>query len=92
MQYNRTLLRRTPHLSHLQQHSTVGVDIGPGVLGLALLQQYWGHNLVELVHQFEHGVVGQVLEGKLLLALVPGVSLPQDSMPIAWHHLWGCEG
>lgn len=86
MQYNRTLLRRT-HLSYLQQHSTVGVDVGPGVLGLALLQQHVGHDLVELVHQFEHGVIGQVLEGKLLLAGVPGVCLPQDGMAVTWNHL-----
>ena len=71
----------------LQQDSTVGVHIGPGVLGLALLQQHVGDNLVELSHQLEHGVIGQVLQGKLTLTFVAWVSLPQNCMAIARYHL-----
>lgn len=65
----------------------MGVNIGPRVLGLTLLQEHIGHNLVKLGNQLEHGVVGQVLQGKLTLAGVTWVSLPQDSMAVAWHNL-----
>lgn len=65
----------------------MGVDIGPGVLGLTLLQQHVGHNLVELGDQLEHGVVGQVLQGKLTLAGVTWVGLPQDGVAITGHNL-----
>lgn len=73
--------------SYLEQHPAVGVHVGPGVLGLALLQQHVGHDLVELSHQLEHGIVGQVLQGKLTLAGVTRVGLPQDGVAVTRHHL-----
>ena len=66
----------------------MGVDVGPGVLGLALLYQDVGHHLVDLGHQLEERVVGQVSESKLALTGVPGVRLPQHSMAVAWHNLF----
>lgn len=48
----------------------MGVDIGPGVCGLASLKKDVGHNFVQIGHQLEHGVSGQVLQGKLTLAFV----------------------
>ena len=77
--------------SHLQQHSTVSVHVGPGVLGLTLLQQHIGDNLVKLGDQLEHGVIGKMLQGKFTLAGVTWVRLPQDSMTIAWYHLQPIE-
>ena len=65
----------------------MGVHVGPGVLGLALLQQYVGHDLVELCHKLEHGIIGQVFEGKLALARVPRIRLPQHCVPVPWYHL-----
>lgn len=65
----------------------MGVHIGPGVLGLTLLQQHIGDNLVELGDQLEHGVVGKVLHGELPLAGVARVGLPQDGVPVTRHHL-----
>lgn len=62
--------------SYLQQHSTVSIYIGPGVLGLTLLQEHVGYNLVKLGHQLEHGVTGQMLQGKLTLAGITWISLP----------------
>lgn len=73
--------------SYLQQHAAVGVHIGPGVLGLALLQKHIGDDLVELGYQFEHGVVGKVLHSKLPLAGVTRVGLPQDGVTVTRHHL-----
>lgn len=74
-------------MSHLQQHTTMSIHIGPGVLGLALLQEHIGNNLVKLGDQLEHGVVGQVFQSKLTLASITWVSLPQDSMAIARNNL-----
>ena len=65
----------------------MGVHIRPWVLGLALLQQHVGNNLVELGHHLEQGVIGQVFQGKLLLAGITWVGLPQHSVAIARHHL-----
>lgn len=62
--------------SYLQQHSTVSIYIGPGVLGLTLLQEHIGYNLVKLSDQLKHGVTGQMLQGKLTLAGITWVSLP----------------
>ena len=59
--------------AHLQQDPAVGIYIGPGVLGLALLQQDVGGHLVDVRHQPEHRIVGQVLECKLSLARVTWV-------------------
>lgn len=73
--------------SHLKQHSAVSVHVGPGVLGLALLQQHVGHDLVELGHQLEHGVVGKMLQSKFTLAGVAGVGLPQHGVAVTWNHL-----
>lgn len=78
-------------MSYLQQHSTVGINIGPGVLGLTLLKEHIGHDLVKLGNQLEHGVVGQVLQGKLTLTGVTGVCLSQDSMAVARHDLTTME-
>lgn len=74
-------------MSYLQQDSAVSIYIGPGVLGLALLQKHIGYDLVELSYQLEHGVIGKVLEGKLALTGVAGIRLPQHSVAIAWDHL-----
>ena len=65
----------------------MGVHVGPGVLGLALLQQDVGGHLVDVRDQLEHGVLGQVFEGKLPLARVTWVSLPQYGMAIAGYNL-----
>ena len=68
--------------AYLQQDSAVGVYVRPGVLGLALLQQYVGDNLIQLRHQSEHGIVGKFLQGKLSLAGVARVCLSQHGMAV----------
>lgn len=65
----------------------MGIHIGPRILGLTLLQQHVGHDLVKLGNHLEHGVIRQVLQCKLALAGVTWVSLSQDGVAIAWHHL-----
>lgn len=61
--------------SYLQQDSAVGVYIGPGVLGFALLCEHIRYHLKQLSHQLEERVVGKMLEGKLPLAHVAWVGL-----------------
>lgn len=65
----------------------MSIHIGPGVLGLTLLQEHIGHNLVKLSHQLEHGVVGQMFQGKFTLAGVAWVGLSEDGVTVTWHHL-----
>ena len=61
--------------THLQQHSAVGVHVGPGVLGLPVFSEYFRGDLEQLTHQGEEWVVRQVLLSKLPLTHVPRVSL-----------------
>ncbi len=63
------------------------IYIGPGVLGLPLLQKHVGYDLVELSYHLEHGVIGKVLEGKLTLTGIARISLPENSVAISWDHL-----
>ena len=42
----------------LEEDTGVGIDVGVGVLGLAVLGQDTGSNLVDLANQLEHGVLG----------------------------------
>lgn len=69
----------------LQEDTRVGVDVGVRVLGLAVLGQNTGSNLVNLADQLEHGVIGQLAQGKLALRDVTGVSLAQDGVTVAGH-------
>lgn len=45
----------------LQENTGVGIDVGEGVLGLAVLSQDTRSNLVNLADKLEHGVVGHFL-------------------------------
>lgn len=78
------------HLLHavvLQQDTGMGIYIGPGVLHLAGLGQDWWHHLVDLRHQLEQLVFGQVLQGELALAGVAGIGLTEHSMTITRNDL-----
>lgn len=60
----------------------MGVYIRPGVLGLSVLGQDLGGNLVDGRDEVEQVVVRHVLEGKLTLSSVTGVSLSQNGMAV----------
>ena len=47
----------------LEEHTRVGIDVGVGVLGLAVLGEDLGGDLVDLADQVEHGVLGHLLCG-----------------------------
>ena len=70
----------------------MGVYVGVGVLGLAVLGQDAGHHLVDGVHDLEQRIVGQVLHSELALALVARISLAQHSVAVAGDHLAGLQG
>ena len=65
----------------------MGIYIGPWVLDLAGLEEDGGHQHVELGDKLEQLVIGEMLESKLPLASVPGVSLTEDSVSISRNNL-----
>lgn len=69
----------------------MSIHVGPGVLGLALLEEDVRDNLVQQRHELEVGRVRHVLQSKLALARVAGVRLAQHS--VAWRKaaVSGCE-
>ena len=71
---------------------TYSVNVGEGVLGLAVLGQDTGGDLVDLADQLEHGVIGQLAEGKLALRHVAGISLAEDGVTVAGNDLAGLQG
>ena len=76
----------------LEEDTRVGINVGPGVLGLALLGEDLGHDVVELGGELEERVVGEVLEGELALAGVPRVSLAEHGVAVSGDDLAGLEG
>ena len=82
------VVRHLRHAVVLQQDAAVGVHVGPRVLDLAQVEQDARHHVVELRHQVEHLVVGQVLQRKLALARVARVRLAQHRVAVTGHHLW----
>lgn len=76
----------------MEKKRTYGINVREGVLGLAVLGQDTRSNLVDLADQVEHGVLGQLAEGKLALGDVTGVSLAQDGVTVTGNDLAGVEG
>jgi hypothetical protein len=75
----------------LEEDTRVSVDVGVGVLGLAVLGEDAGGDLVDLADELEHGVVGQVLLGELALRHVAGVRLAEDGVAVSGNDLAGLE-
>jgi hypothetical protein len=75
----------------LEEDTRVSVDVGVGVLGLAVLGENAGGDLVDLADELEHGVVGQVLLGELALRHVAGVRLSEDGVAVSGNDLAGLE-
>jgi hypothetical protein len=76
----------------LEENTRVSINVGPGVLGLTVLGQDVGDDVVQLAGELEHGVGGEVLEGELTLASVTGVGLSQDSVTVTRNDLARLEG
>lgn len=76
----------------LQKDTRVGINVGVGVLGLAVLSQDTGSNLVNLADQLEHGVLGHLFLGKLALSHVARVGLAENSVAVTRHDTAGVQG
>lgn len=70
----------------------MGVHVGPGVLGLSVLGEDLGGNLVNGGNEVEEVVVGHVLEGKLSLGGVSRVGLSQNGVSVTGDDSAGLEG
>lgn len=51
-----------------EENTGVSVNVGPGVLGLASLEENLGRDVVDLTDELEEGIGGQVLLGELALS------------------------
>jgi hypothetical protein len=76
----------------LEEDTRVGVDVRVRVLGLSVLGQDTGGNLVDLADKLEHGVIWQVLLRKLALGDVAGVGLAENGVAVAGNDLASLEG
>ena len=70
----------------------MGVNVGVGVLGLAVLGENARSNLVDLGDELEHGVVREVLLGKLALRNVARIGLAEHSVAVTWNDTAAVEG
>lgn len=70
----------------------MGIDVGVGVLGLAVLGEDLGGDLVDLADELEHGVLGEVLLGELALGRVAGVGLAEDGVAVTRNNATGVKG
>ncbi|KAI6756511.1 hypothetical protein HG530_011109, partial [Fusarium avenaceum] len=76
----------------LEKDTGVGVNVGVGVLGLAVLGEDTGGDLVDLRDELEHGVLGHLLLGEGALGHVTGVSLAEDGVAVTGDNTAGVEG
>lgn len=67
----------------LEENTRVGIDVGVGVLGLAVLGEDLGGDLVDLADELEHGVLGHLLLRKGALGRVAGIRLAEDGVAVA---------
>lgn len=70
----------------------MGINVGEGVLGLSVLGEDTGGDVVDLADEAEHGVLRQVLEGELALRHVTGVGLAEDGMTVTGNDAASVEG
>jgi len=64
----------------LEEDTRVGVYVGPWVLGLTVLGQDTGNNVVQLANETEEGIVGQMLKSELTLSHVTGIGLTENGV------------
>jgi hypothetical protein len=76
----------------LEENTRVGVHIGPGVLGLTVLGENLGSNLVDGGNKMEEVVVGHVLKSELTLGSVTGIGLSEDSMTVTGNDTASVKG
>ena len=70
----------------------MGVHVGPGVLGLSVLGENLGGNLVDGGNEVEEVVVGHVLEGELSLGGVSRIGLSENGVTVTGDDSSGLKG
>ncbi len=75
----------------LEENTRVSIDVGVRVLGLTVLCEDVGHDLVDGVDELEEFVVGHVLLAEGLLARVARISLAEDGVTVARNDALGVE-
>ena len=70
----------------------MGVNVGVGVLGLAVFGQDTRGDVVYLADELEHGIVWEMGECEFTLRHVAGVGLAEDCVAVAGDDLAGFEG
>ena len=75
----------------LEKDTRVGINVGVGVFGLAVLGEDTRGNLVDLADELEHGVLGHLLLGEGALRSVSGVSLAENSVAVTGDDAAGVE-
>ena len=68
------------------------INVGVGVLGLAVLRQDARGNLVDLADELEHRVIWQLAKSELPLRDISRISLSKDRMTIAGDDTAGVQG
>ena len=82
-------------LSHAvvdEEAARVGINVGPGVLGLTVLSENTGGDLVDLGDELEERILRQVLQGELALSGVTGIGLTKNGVTVARNDLTRVEG
>ena len=81
------MLQKSINKTSKAESVTYSVNIGEGVLRLAVLGEHTRSDLVDLADELEHRIVGQMLEGELALRDVARIGLAEYSMSVARNDL-----
>jgi hypothetical protein len=76
----------------LKENTRVGINVGPGILGLTMLLENDRGSLIDERDKLEEGVVGHVLKSILALASVTRIGLTEHSVTVTRNNLTGLEG
>ena len=75
-----------------EEDTRVGIDVGPGVLGLASLEEDVRNKVVDLADELEHLVIRQVLQGEFTLSSVARIGLAEDGVTVTGDNLASLQG
>lgn len=78
----------------VEENAGAAVDVGVGVLGLAVLLEHLGSDAAVLLNQLEDGVLGNggARSGIVHESLESRIGLAQDGVAVAGHDTAGVEG
>eukprot|EP00657_Telonema_sp_P-1_P009617 TRINITY_DN3854_c0_g1_i2.p1 TRINITY_DN3854_c0_g1~~TRINITY_DN3854_c0_g1_i2.p1 ORF type:complete len:235 (-),score=80.32 TRINITY_DN3854_c0_g1_i2:83-787(-) len=71
------------HAVVLEEDARVGIDVGEGVLGLSVLGEDVGHDLVDGIDEDEELIIGEVTSAEVTLAVVAGIGLAENGVAVS---------